>query len=270
MEQKIFIGTSGYAYSDWHKEGGLYENVKKKEELSFYAKKFKFVEINSSFYREPSIETLQKWKKAVPANFKFSLKVHRYFTHMKRLNVDEEFIMKWAIFWEKCRQLKPKLGVILFQLPVLKLKNAQIPLMIERLHKLQKILPKGQKIVFEFRDPAWDCEAVKTVFKKYNGCFCIIHINNQTGWAGELKTEFFPNKKVLHTTAKWGIYVRLHGSEGKYVGSYNEKFLQDVAQRLNFHKLNKVIYIAFNNANEIPPPAVRNAFGMQNLLFHCS
>ncbi|HXH54898.1 MAG TPA: DUF72 domain-containing protein [Gammaproteobacteria bacterium] len=268
MGEKIYIGTSGYAYAEWHKEGGFYHgrDVKRKEALNFYAKNFKFVEINSSFYCEPSIETLEKWKKSVPPKFKFSLKVHRYFTHMKRLNVDEDFIMKWGIFWQKCSQLKPKLGVMLFQLPVLRLKNSQIPLMIERLHRLQRILPKRQKIVFECRDPAWDCEAVKEVFKKYNWCFCIIHVNNQTGWAGELNTGFFPNPKVLATTAKWGVYIRLHGSEGKYVGSYNEEFLHDMAQSLNLNGLNKSIYIAFNNTNEHPTPAIKNAFEMQKLL----
>jgi hypothetical protein len=35
---------------------------------------------------------------------------------------------------------------------------------------------------------------------------------------------------------------------------------------LEFYKSNKVTYIAFNNTNEIPSPAIKDAFEMQQLL----
>lgn len=84
-----FIGCSGYYYNHWIK---LFypENLAKKDWLPFYAKTFKTVEINSTFYHMPAPTTVINWYKITPDDFTFTLKGNRYITHLKKLTIDSE------------------------------------------------------------------------------------------------------------------------------------------------------------------------------------
>jgi uncharacterized protein YecE (DUF72 family) len=81
---RILVGTSGWSYpggaGTWN---GVFYPKKKAgfDELTFYAEHFDTVEVNSSFYRVPMIETVRKWAERTPANFEFSLKLYQKFTH---------------------------------------------------------------------------------------------------------------------------------------------------------------------------------------------
>ena len=56
----IQIGTSGWYYDDW--VGPVYPTtLSMREWFSYYAKIFRTVEINSTFYRVPSEKTLEGW-----------------------------------------------------------------------------------------------------------------------------------------------------------------------------------------------------------------
>jgi hypothetical protein len=65
---RFFVGTCGYSYpgdppNGW---GGVFYpkgGGKRMDELTFYATYFDSVEIHSSFYRPPSAEMVQGWKK---------------------------------------------------------------------------------------------------------------------------------------------------------------------------------------------------------------
>ncbi|MCX7887765.1 MAG: DUF72 domain-containing protein [Verrucomicrobiae bacterium] len=46
-----------------------------------YFEKFRCVEIDSSFYNLPKIETAQRWRKTAPENFQFALKAWQVITH---------------------------------------------------------------------------------------------------------------------------------------------------------------------------------------------
>ena len=81
---------------------------------SKYSQFFSTVEINSTFYNLPSIETVKNWGKKTPKNFLFSVKASRFITHQKKLLNPEETLPP---FFERIKLLKHKLGPILFQLP---------------------------------------------------------------------------------------------------------------------------------------------------------
>jgi uncharacterized protein YecE (DUF72 family) len=87
---RVRVGTSGWSYptgkGTWN--GIFYpapaSKSKKKggfDELAFYAEHFDTVEVNSSFYRVPSIPTTRSWAARTPADFEFSLKLYQKFTH---------------------------------------------------------------------------------------------------------------------------------------------------------------------------------------------
>jgi uncharacterized protein YecE (DUF72 family) len=57
----LHVGTMGWSYAFW--KGKFYpENLSSKEFLSYYAKEFNTVEVNSTFYRIPSKQSLTDWK----------------------------------------------------------------------------------------------------------------------------------------------------------------------------------------------------------------
>lgn len=74
------IGTAGYSYSDW--VGPFYPpKTRGHDQLAFYARQFGAVEINSSFYRPPTVEQVERMAGRTPPEFGFTLKVPRTASH---------------------------------------------------------------------------------------------------------------------------------------------------------------------------------------------
>jgi uncharacterized protein YecE (DUF72 family) len=77
---KLWISTSGYSFPDW--VGSFYPaGTKSDGMLPYYARHFPAVEINSSFYRPPTVPQVEKMCRKVPAGFAFALKVPRSASH---------------------------------------------------------------------------------------------------------------------------------------------------------------------------------------------
>ena len=76
----VYVGTAGYSYPAW--VGGFYPaGTKSDGMLPYYARHFPAVEVNSSFYRPPTVAQVGKMVRKVPAGFAFSLKVPRSASH---------------------------------------------------------------------------------------------------------------------------------------------------------------------------------------------
>ena len=88
--------------------------MKPTEYLTHYAKTFRTVEIDSTFYGTPILSTVENWYRRTPADFIFSAKVPQEITHKKLLlNCEAEF----RAFLDAMSALKEKLGPLLFQFP---------------------------------------------------------------------------------------------------------------------------------------------------------
>ena len=110
---QVLTGTSGFSYPAWR--GTFYpEKWPEPKMLGFYAERLGAVEINNTFYRMPSAETLGKWAADTPAHFRFALKSPRRITHEKKLGDVASSLERLA---EAARSLGEKLGPVLFQLP---------------------------------------------------------------------------------------------------------------------------------------------------------
>ena len=80
----------------------------------YYSHVFDYVEIDSSFYRIPTIFMVKNWYKRSAQNFRFTAKFPKVITHDKRLkDVDEELKQ----FFEAMRPLADKTLALLIQLP---------------------------------------------------------------------------------------------------------------------------------------------------------
>jgi uncharacterized protein YecE (DUF72 family) len=73
---EILVGTSSWAdpgfVKEWYPQG-----MPARERLPWYAKHFRYVELNSSFYAVPDRNTVRRWSEDTPEGFVFDLKVHR-------------------------------------------------------------------------------------------------------------------------------------------------------------------------------------------------
>jgi uncharacterized protein YecE (DUF72 family) len=73
---QILVGTSSWAdpgfVKEWYPQG-----MPARERLPWYARQFRYVELNSSFYAIPDRNTVHKWAEETPDGFVFDVKVHR-------------------------------------------------------------------------------------------------------------------------------------------------------------------------------------------------
>jgi uncharacterized protein YecE (DUF72 family) len=83
MSAPLYIGPAGWSYPDWN--ATVYPPKKPKgfDPLEFLTSYFNLIEINSTFYRVPAVSTVRSWAERVAGapDFRFTLKLHRNFTH---------------------------------------------------------------------------------------------------------------------------------------------------------------------------------------------
>jgi len=113
MTAEIRLGTSSFTAAGWR--GAFYPpRMKEADYLGFYSTRFDTVEIDSTFYAIPSIETVENWERRTPPGFVFSLKAPQVITHSKVLKDChwdcEKFVQTVSFLGEK-------LGPIVFQFP---------------------------------------------------------------------------------------------------------------------------------------------------------
>jgi uncharacterized protein YecE (DUF72 family) len=72
------VGTASWTDPEFIKAGWYPAEVKDDAEgrLRFYAERFPMVEVNSSFYAIPDVETVARWAERTPAGFRFHVKAH--------------------------------------------------------------------------------------------------------------------------------------------------------------------------------------------------
>jgi uncharacterized protein YecE (DUF72 family) len=237
---RAFIGTSGWSYRHWR--GPFYpEALPAKRHLDFYAERFDTVEVNGTFYRLIARETLAAWREQTPDGFVFACKGSRFLTHMKRLTDCGQGLER---YFERVTALEHKLGPIVFQLPAHFRPNP------ERLAEFLGCLPQGQRYAFEFRDPSWFTGEILDLLRRDNAALCLY--------------EFAGQEAPLEVTADF-VYIRLHGPEGPYQGSYGEPALELWARRLDgWRRQGRDVYCYFDNDQDGYAP--RNALQLMHLM----
>ncbi|HKW89282.1 MAG TPA: DUF72 domain-containing protein [Candidatus Acidoferrales bacterium] len=151
-QPEIHLGTSAFTAAGW--PGKFYpEGMKPADYLSYYATKFDTVEVDSTFYRTPSLAVARGWYAKTPKGFLFAVKVPQEITH-KRILVDCDAEFKRFLSTMDC--LGEKLGPVLFQFGYFNKKAfAKLDDFLARLVPFLKKLPKGCKFALEIRNKYW-------------------------------------------------------------------------------------------------------------------
>lgn len=221
--EAVHVGTSGWNYDHW--SGPFYpQHLRQDEWFAFYQSRFNTVEINNTFYNLPGERTVERWLQEANESFRFSVKGSRYITHMKKLKDPEESTRR---FFQRMEPMRGKIDVVLFQLPPRWKRNSG------RLKGFLSALPDGWRYAFEFRDESWFDDESYELLREHNAAFCIYEL------AGRVSPE--------ETTADI-VYLRLHGPEGAYQGSYSESALDEWAEKCrSWADEGREVWVYFDN-----------------------
>jgi uncharacterized protein YecE (DUF72 family) len=165
-----FLGTSAFTAAGW--ERAFYPvGMKPTEYLSYYATKFQTVEVDSIFYRTPSVSTVEGWRYKTPESFIIAAKVPQETTHKKCLSeCDEEFKQ----FIETMSILGSRLGPLLLQFPYFNTEVFQSGVQfLSRLKAFFQKLPKDKKFAVEIRNKQWIKPAFLDLLREHNVAFVL-------------------------------------------------------------------------------------------------
>ncbi|HVF97921.1 MAG TPA: DUF72 domain-containing protein, partial [Flavisolibacter sp.] len=156
-------------------------------------------------------------------------KVPKTVTHAKGLQFKQEELEE---FVETVARVGDKKGGLLVQLPPSVKADKQ-----EELEGLLECLSsdaKGWNIAVEFRDPSWYKSAAYRVLQNLGAM---------------MVEQDMPRSATPQTTAAGDfVYLRFHGPDGTYRGSYDDAFLAGHAKRIAaWVKEDREVYVYFNN-----------------------
>jgi uncharacterized protein YecE (DUF72 family) len=242
---ELRIGCSGWNYSSWR--GTFYPvDLPAREWLRAYARIFDTVEVNNTFYRLPEAATFAAWRAQTPSSFRMTVKASRFLTHIKRLRDPDEPLDR---LFSRAAALGSRLGPVLYQLP----SNFHVDL--ERLDTFLAALPRRLSArrlqhVLEFRHPSWYVDEVFERLDRHRVALCL-----HDKFGSEIAEPFVGPF----------VYIRFHGTSGRYHGSYPSRELNLWAGRLAAQwRKGRAVYAYFNNDPEAV--ATRNAVTLRTAL----
>jgi uncharacterized protein YecE (DUF72 family) len=242
----VLIGTSGWSYptgeGTWNgifypRAGQRPRGSGKFDELKFYAEHFNTVEVNSSFYRIPSVTTTRSWAERTPKNFEFSLKLFQKFTHPEMFlkatgsdpsDLDQKDVDEFRTAIEPIARAG-KLGALLAQFPA-SFKNepdsrGYLEWLLERF--------KEYDLAVELRHKSWSDDPRDTLelLAEQGAAWAQI---DEPKFRLSIRQNLLPNVRTFY-------YLRLHGrnaaqwwshekSEDRYNYFYSTRELEPIAE----------------------------------------
>lgn len=155
MERHFRIGSMGFGYADWR--GVFYpRSVSQSDWLKYYSERFNAVELDTTFHAVPPIERVQKWRDAVPDDFRFAVKAPRAVTH-DRPPMDQTGLADMLDFLRVMREMRQKLSWVLVQYPP----SLRVDKRAAVLEFLSRVRAESQaRIAVEFRHDSWSSEEI--------------------------------------------------------------------------------------------------------------
>jgi uncharacterized protein YecE (DUF72 family) len=230
----VLVGTSGWQYDDWR--GVLYPaGLPRRAWLSYYFTQFRTLEVNATFYRLPTEQTVTGWAAAAPDDAVFAVKASRFLTHVRRLADPVEPVTRME---SVLAPLGHRLGPVLLQLP------PTLPAAPQALDEVLAAFPAGRRVALEPRHPSWFTPPVREILAAHDAALV---------WADRRGRPTGP----LWRTASWG-FVRLHEGTARPAPSYGPTALRSWSARIrDAWTPSHDVYVYFNN--DANAAAVRNA-----------
>ena len=256
----VHIGISGWTYAPWR--GVFYpKGLPQKRELEYATSQFSTLEINGTFYGMQRPDAFADWADRAPDGLIYAVKAPRFITHMKRLRDAETPLANFIA--SGLLRLGPKLGPILWQLP------PSFRFDRERIETFLKLLPPDTKTAAEcgrrhddrLKARAWlkvDAE------RPIRHAFEIRHDSFRTPEFINLLRRYNV-ALVCADTVEWPrlmdltsdfVYCRLHGSEVLYASGYDDRSLNEWAERVDGkgRQRRRDVFVYFDNDMKVRAP----------------
>lgn len=223
----LYIGTSGWSYLDW--VGVFYKSPNRL--LSQYCRYFKTVEMDSSFYKIPSIDVMRGIARSVPGGFRMSLKMPRHITHDSLLGMKSGIDSILRQFYLSIEPLRDRgiIASILIQLP------PGFGYDLELLRRFLEGLDYSYRYAVEFREPSWLNESTYKTLERYGVAYTIVD------------EPLLPPAIIVTTDF---AYIRWHGRGYRpwYNYRYTDRELREWVPRIEaLMEEVEVVYGYFNN-----------------------
>jgi uncharacterized protein YecE (DUF72 family) len=196
----FYVGTSGFA-SPAMRGTVPAQSGSAPDLLAGYATLFGALELDSVFYRRPSVETVDGWCQATPESFRFSVRVPREITHVERLGSPSA----GGQFVRSLDGLGPRLGVLLFTTP------PTFDCDTSRVRAVLDALPHGLPTAWEFRHQSWLCPDVLQLLAERNSSPVVVEAFDETSTA-----ELLPGGTLADRWEFPFVYVRFRREHYTY------------------------------------------------------
>ncbi len=212
--------------------------------LQRYATRFPVVEINTSFYRPHQPKTYERWAAAVPAEFRFSVKVPRLISHELRLRGTGPALDR---FLDEAGHLGSHLGGLLVQLPPSLVLDAHVAATFFQMLRRRTAVP----VVCEPRHASWFTDRAEALL-----------VSHDIARAGVDPARVA--EAAVPAGARTWCYRRWHGSPRIYYSDYPENALAELAAAIARDRGTAPRWVIFDNTAH--GFAVANALRLQALL----
>ena len=109
----LYIGATGWSMREWI--GSIYpKGTKSKDYLKIYSQQFNTIEFNTTHYRIPTFDMVEKWKNEAAEDFKFCPKLPQSISHRNDMGIGSGQL---ELFLDAIAGLEEKLGACFMQLP---------------------------------------------------------------------------------------------------------------------------------------------------------
>jgi len=213
--------------------------------LERYSRQFPAAEINSSFHRRHKEFVWRRWAESVPPSFRFSAKLPKTITHVKRL-VDCEGELREFI--ADAAPLEGKLACVLVQLPPsLRFDPAVATVFLAALRDEWK-----GDAALEPRHESWFTPEAEALLR---GLRIARVLADPVRFPAAAAPGGWPEL----------IYVRLHGSPRMYYSPYPREMLERLSHRIAMElRVGRTVWCIFDNTAS--GAAAHDALALQELL----
>jgi len=194
-----------------------------------YFENYKLVELNSTFYEYPKVETVRGWREKAPDDFEFTVKAHQDISHKAKMKLDETSVQAFERMKQICETLNAK--VLLIQTP-----GSFRP---DKLGEAEKFFANINRedltLVWETRGPEWEKPEIFEKLRQVLGHLNVVHV-----------TDPF---RILPAYTSHIAYFRLHGlGRELYYYQYTDEELRRLSEiAKKFEAEGKTVYVLFNN-----------------------
>lgn len=162
MTGQFRAGTSGFAYPAWiprfYPRGTRHDGL-----LRSYASRLGAVELNNTFYQQPSASKVAAWLAATPDDFRFSVKAQRGGSFRAFASAPEPGL-PWLT--TPYRAFGRRLGTVLFRVP------DNVRRDDARLAALLRAWPADVPLTLELVDPSWQADETTAALAAAGAVLC--------------------------------------------------------------------------------------------------